>query len=98
VGRSHKPWWAYRHLRPLWGLLLAGYGLRRPFVAAILPALFAGAIGFARGPNPFGQAASFGSRMAVGLAFAAAMFVFLSLTFLARREASKRKQDANRGD
>ena len=48
VARSHKPWWAYRHLRPLWGLLLADSGLRRPLVAAVLPAGFAGAIRLAR--------------------------------------------------
>jgi hypothetical protein len=98
VARSHKPWWTYRHLRPLWGLLLADYGRRRPFVAPILPAVFAGAIGFGRGPNLYGQGAPFGSRIAVGLGFAVAMYVFILLTFLARREAAQRKQDATRRD
>ena len=98
MARSNKPWWAYRHLRPLWGLLLADYGLRRPLVAAVLPAVFAGAIGFARGPNFYGQGAPLGSRVVVGLGFGVAMYVFMLLTFLGRREAAKRKQDANRGD
>ena len=88
----------HRHLRPLWGLLLARYGLRRPFVAPVLPAVVAGAIGFARGPNLFGQPAPFDGRMAVGLGFGAAMYLFILLTFLARRDAANRKEDAKRGD
>ncbi|MDQ1392701.1 MAG: hypothetical protein QOF30_1678 [Acidimicrobiaceae bacterium] len=95
---SHKPWWMYRHLRPLWGLLLARYGLHHPFVAPIPFALVAGVLGFARGATLPGGGTVRGGPIAVAVGYAVGLYLVQLLVFLARIDAAKRRQDAGTGD
>jgi hypothetical protein len=92
MSNSRKPWWMYRHLRPLYRLLLQGYGLRRPYVAPVLPSILMGIFGVVHGPR-FPGGTFPGGRIAVALSFAIGMYVMLMLTFLARRDAAKQTQD-----
>jgi hypothetical protein len=88
--KSNKPWWMYRHLRPLWLLLLQGYGRRRPFVAPILPAVIVGMVAFLSGPglrlSPFP-----GGRIGLGVSFVLGIYLVLLAGFLVRRDATKER-------
>ncbi len=93
--KSTKPWWMYRHLRPLWPLLLQGYGLRRPIVAPILPAVIVGIIAFLSGPNFKGRPFP-GGRIGLGASFVLGIYFMLLIGFLLRRDAAKKRNAPER--
>ncbi len=93
--KSNRPWWMYRHLRPLWPLLLQGYGLRRPFVAPILPAVIVGSVAFLSGPSFRGRPFP-GGRTGLGASFVLGIYLMLLFRFLLRRDAAKERYKTER--
>jgi hypothetical protein len=89
---SNKPWWMYRHLRPLWPLLLQSYGCRRPFVAPILPAVIVGVVAFLSGPSFRGRPFP-GGRIGLGVSFLLGIYLMLLVGFLLRRNAAAEERN-----
>jgi hypothetical protein len=92
---SNKPWRMYRHLQPLWPLLLQGYGRRRPFVAPILPAVIVGVVAFLSGPSFRGRPFP-GGRIGLGVSFLLGIYLMLLVGFLLRRDAAEERNTTQR--